>query len=62
MVVQIKLKNGDLKIYPLVTDLTLTEYQLIIYRKFPDSVKSILENIDEVLKRSQIEKLEVVGL
>lgn len=62
MVVQIKLKNGDLKIYPLVTDLTLTESQLIIYRKFPDSVKSILENIDEVLKRSQIEKLEVVGL
>ena len=62
MVVQIKLKNGDLKIYPLVTDLTLTESQLIIYRKFPDSVKSILENIDEVLKRAQIEKLEVVGL
>lgn len=62
MVVKIKLKNGDLKIYPLVTDLTLTESQLIIYRKFPDSVKSILENIDEVLKRSQIEKLEVVGL
>lgn len=62
MVVRIRYKSGGTRIFPLVTDMTLTDKKLIVFRKYPDSVKSVLDNIDEEIKREDIDKMEVVGL
>ena len=60
MILRIVKKDSKNIIYPLVKDFTITDSSLFIYRQIPD--RAALIESTEIIKRSEVEKLEVKEL
>ena len=60
MILRIVKKDSKNVIFPLVKDFTVTASSIYIYREIPDR-GAIIEST-EIIKRSEVEKLEVKGL